>query len=190
FSVVDEVVACGDRDGLNMTRRLAREEAIFVGGSSGMAAWVALQVARGLRSDALVIVLLPDTGERYLSKVHSDEWMRDNYLLDPSMTRAADAVTGKARGVPQLLSVEATDPLRAALALIEQYDINQIPVFRGGEIVGTLYDSELLKAALQNPGVLDRPAASMMADPLPVVPSDVPMEHVTRLLTTRAAAVL
>src|SRR5207249_2280035 len=75
FSLIDQVVACGDRDGLNMARRLAREEAVFVGASSGMAAWVALQVARGLSEDALLVVLLPDTGERYLSKVHSDEWM-------------------------------------------------------------------------------------------------------------------
>src|SRR5262249_25402018 len=90
FSVIDRVISCGDRDGLNLTRRLAREEAIFVGGSAGMAAWVALEVAKDLAANALVVVLLPDTGERYLSKVHSDEWMRDNHLLDPAVTRVSD----------------------------------------------------------------------------------------------------
>jgi cystathionine beta-synthase len=81
FSVVDRVVQCGDREGLAMARRLAREEAIFAGGSSGMAVWVALEVAKELTPQDLVVVLLPDTGERYLSKVHSDAWMAQNGLL-------------------------------------------------------------------------------------------------------------
>ena len=80
FSVVDRILSCNDHDGLNMARTLAREEAIFVGGSAGMAAWVALEVAKTCGPDDLVVVLLPDTGERYLTKVHNDEWMRDNPL--------------------------------------------------------------------------------------------------------------
>jgi cystathionine beta-synthase len=190
FSVVDRIIACGDRDGLNLTRRLAREEAILVGGSSGMAAWVALEVARAASPDALVVVLLPDTGERYLSKVHNDEWMRDNHLLDPAITRISDAIGTKARGVPRLLSVQSTEPLRSALALIEQYDVNQIPVFRNREVVGTLHDSDVLRSALQNPAVLDQPAESLMAPALPVVSGSVSVEHVTRLLATGTSAVL
>jgi cystathionine beta-synthase len=190
FSLIDCVVSCNDRDGLNMARRLAREEAIFVGGSSGMAAWVALQVARPLDPESLVVVLLPDTGERYLSKVHSDEWMRDNHLLDPAVTRVADVVPNRARGVPRLLFVQSTEPLRAALSLIEQYDVNQIPVFRDSEVVGTLFDSDVLRAVLQDSAVLDRPAESLMAAPLPVVTSDVPVGEVTRLLATGTPAVL
>jgi cystathionine beta-synthase len=190
FSLIDRVIACNDRDGLNMTRRLAREEAVFVGGSSGMATWVALEAARPLPADALVVVLLPDTGERYLTKVHSDEWMRDNHLLDPEVTRVADVAANRARGVPRLLSVQASDPLRLALSLIEQYDVNQIPVFRGADVAGTLFDSDLLRAALQDASVLERPAESLMAAPLPVVASDVPVGEVTRLLTTGTPAVL
>jgi cystathionine beta-synthase len=190
FDVVDRVIACNDRDGLNMARRLAREEAIFVGGSSGMAAWVALQVARESRAGDLIVVLLPDTGERYLSKVHNDEWMRDNHLLDPTVTRVSEAIASKARGLQKLLSVQTTDPLRAALALIEQHDVNQIPVLRGSKVAGTLYDSDVLKSALQDPGALDRPAESLMSDPLPVVPSDVPVNEATRLLTTRPAVLV
>jgi len=191
FSLIDRVIACNDRDGLNMARRLAREDAIFVGGSAGMAAWVALQVAASAGPDALVVVLLPDTGERYLTKVHNDEWMRDNHLLDPEVTRVADlAAGGRRRGIPGLLSVQAQDPLRGALALIEQYDVNQIPVFRGADVAGTLYDSDLLRAALQDPAVLDRPAESLMAAALPIVSSDLPVGEVTRLLTAGTPAVL
>jgi len=136
------------------------------------------------------VVLVPDTGERYLSKVHSDEWMRDNHLLDPSVTRASEAIASKARGVPKLVTVQATDPLRVALALIEQYDVNQIPVMRGTVVAGTLYDSDVLKSALQDPGVLDRPSESLMSEPLPVVPSDVAVDEVTRLMRSRTPAVL
>src|SRR6266545_3046856 len=190
FSVIDRVISCSDRDGLNLTRRLAREEAIFVGGSSGMAAWVALQVAKELTADALVVVLLPDTGERYLTKVHSDEWMRDNHLLDPAVTRVEDVVGGKRRHVPRLLSVQAGEPLRKALALVEQHDVTQIPVFRGTEVVGTVYDSESLKRVLEDSSSLDQPVETVMAEPLPVVRSDEAVEQVTRQLASRIPAVL
>jgi cystathionine beta-synthase len=190
FSVIDRVISCGDREGLNMTRRLAREEAIFTGGSGGMAAWVALEAARGLGPDALVVVLLPDTGERDLSKVHNDAWMRDNHLLDPTVTRAGDLVGNKSRSVPGLLSVEVGQPLKRALALIEQYDVTQIPVFRDKEPVGTLFDNDILKTALADPAAVERPVEEWMAEPLPVVASDEPVAHVTKLLVSRNPAVL
>ena len=190
FSLIDRVVSCNDRQGLNMTRRLAREEAIFTGGSGGMAMWVALEVARALTPDDLVVVLLPDTGERYLSKVHNDAWMRDNHLLDPTATRAGDLVGNKRRPVPGLLSVEVGQPLKRALALIEQYDVTQIPVFRGGEPVGTLFDNDILKTALADPGAVERPVEEWMAEPLPIVGSDEPVDRVTRLLASRNPAVL
>jgi cystathionine beta-synthase len=190
FSVIDRVISCGDREGLNTTRRLAREEAIFTGGSGGMAMWVALQVARTLGPDDLLVVLLPDTGERYLSKVHNDAWMRDNHLLDPTVTRAGDLVGNKRRAVPGLLSVEVGQPLKRALALIEQYDVTQIPVFRGDEPVGTLFDNDILKTALADPSAVDRPVEEWMAEPLPVVGSDEPVDRVTRLLASRNPAVL
>src|SRR5262245_51966183 len=155
FSVVDEVIPCNDRDGLNMARRLAREEAIFVGGSAGMAAWVAIQVARRAGPDDLVVVLLPDTGERYLSKVHSDAWMRDNHLLDPAAVTVRDVIGNKTRAVPGLVSVEAGEPLKRALALLQQYDVSQIPVFRGQEPVGTLNEGEILKTALADPRAVE-----------------------------------
>jgi cystathionine beta-synthase len=190
FKLIDRVISCNDRDGLNLTRRLAREEAIFVGGSAGMAAWVALDVAKDLPADSLVVVLLPDTGERYLTKVHSDEWMRDNHLLDPAVTRVSDVVGGKRRKIPGLLTVNAGDPLRKALALVEQHDITQIPVLRGGNVVGTLFDNEILKRVLEDSSVLDQPVESLMGDPLPVVRSEEPVEQVTRMLASRNPAVL
>ena len=190
FDRVDQVISCNDRNGLNMTRRLAREEAIFVGGSSGMAMWVALEVARTLTPRELVVVLLPDTGERYLSKVHNDAWMRDNHLFDPAVTRVADVLAGKGRAVRGLLSVQSGDTLRKALSLVEHHDITQVPVLRGRDVAGTLYDSEILKRVLEHSSALDQPVETLMSEPLPIVEGDDPVDTVTRLMAARNSAVL
>jgi cystathionine beta-synthase len=190
FTLIDDVIAVNDRDALNMTRRLAREEGIFVGGSSGMAAWAGLQVARDLEAGKLVVVLLPDTGDRYLSKVHNDAWMRDNHLLDPDYTKAADALSAKSPTLSRLLWVEAGEPVRKALHLIQQYNVTQLPVFRGRKVVGTVYDNELLQRALEDPSNLEKPVETLMDPPLPVVGPDEPLGRVTRLLAERNAAVL
>jgi cystathionine beta-synthase len=190
FSLVDQVIACNDRDGLNTARRMAREEALFTGGSGGMAVWVALQAAKDLPAEALVVVIVPDTGERYLSKVHSDAWMRDNHLLDPGAASARELMGFKSRKMPPLMSVQVGEPLKKALALVEQHDVTQIPVFRGREVVGTLYDSDILRAALDDHAALEKPVEGWMAEPLPIVASDEPIERVTRLLAARSPAVL
>jgi cystathionine beta-synthase len=189
FSVIDRILSCSDRDGLNMARRLAREEAIFVGGSAGMAAWVAIEVARQAGPDDLVVVLMPDTGERYLTKVHSDDWMRDNHLLDPVVTRVRTLLAGQGRP-PGLLSVQAADPLRKALAIVQQHDISQLPVLRGEDLAGTLHDSDILKHVLESSAALDEPCEGLMTEPLPVVDPETSADAVTRLLAARNPAVL
>jgi cystathionine beta-synthase len=190
FKMIDKVISCGDRAGLNMARRLAREEAIFTGGSGGMAAWVALEVARTLPADALLIVLIPDTGERYLSKVHNDEWMRDNHLLDPSRASAGEVVDNKSRHLPRLISVEAGAPLKQALLLVQQHEISQIPVFRRGELVGTLEESEILKAAVADPAAIDRPVDGWMKSPLAVVDAGEHVDQVARRLAKEPAVLV
>ena len=190
FSVVDRILSCNDHDGLNMARTLAREEAIFVGGSAGMAAWVALEVAKTCGPDDLVVVLLPDTGERYLTKVHNDEWMRDNHLLDPSSVRVGNIAAGKAARVRTLFKVEAGEPLKRALALIQQHDVSQLPVFRGADVVGTLEEGDVLRTVLADAGSLEKPVDAIMGAPLPVVGAADPADVVTRLLAARSPAVL
>ncbi len=189
FSLIDKMMSCSDRNGLNMARRLAREEAIFTGGSGGMAVWVAIEFAKTLTANDLMVVLVPDTGERYLSKVHSDEWMRDNHLLDPGSSSAGQVVDTKSRKVPQLLSVSSGAPLKAALQLIQQHEVSQIPVMRGNDVIGTLDESEILKAAMSNPAAIDRPVDAMMKEPLAIVSADEHVEQITKLLV-RDPAVL
>jgi cystathionine beta-synthase len=190
FSIIDRVISCSDHDGLNLTRTLAREEAIFVGGSAGMAAWVALEVAKGCGPNDLVVVLLPDTGERYLTKVHNDEWMRDNHLLDPAAVRVGNVTSGKTPRLRTLIRMEAGEPLKKALSLIQQHEVSQLPVFRGREVVGTLLEGDVLRMALSEPASLERSVDPIMGPPLPVVGADEPADVVTKLLASRHSAVL
>jgi cystathionine beta-synthase len=192
WSVVDEVVQVGDRESLNMARRLAREEGLFCGGSTGTAVCAALEVAKTMRPDQLVVVMLPDTGERYLSKVHSDEWMRDNHLLDPDQTTVGALLAAKRRpaGAPALLAVAADEPVRRAVALVRAHDVSQLPVLAGGEVVGTVFDDEILKMVLEDAATLDRPVREVMAKALPTVTAEQPVSRVTRLLADRNPAVL
>ncbi|MEP7027672.1 MAG: pyridoxal-phosphate dependent enzyme [Candidatus Eisenbacteria bacterium] len=191
WTVIDDVVSVGDRESLNTARRLAREEGILAGGSAGTALWAAIEEAKRAKPGDVIVVIIPDTGERYLSKVHNDEWMRDNHLLDPTETLVSDLLFGKSTGGRAVLSVAAADPLRRALELVREYDVSQLPVLDGEQVVGTVYDAEIMKRVLDDPAALDRPVREMMEPPLPVVALDMPVTRVAQLLKQKhSSAVL
>ena len=191
FSVIDEIQTVNDRESLNLARRISREEGILVGGSCGTAAFAAIKIARGLGPESLVVVILPETGERYLSKVHSDDWMRENRLLDVEQVRVEEVIRGKTSGpLPALISIDSTDPLRKALYLIKEYDVSLIPVFRGKEVVGTLSDADVMEAALDDASALDRAVDSLMKKPLPTIDKSAHLSEAKRMLARRNPAVL
>jgi cystathionine beta-synthase len=192
MSIVDEWRSIDDRSAMTMARRLTREEGLFVGGSTGLIAHLALEVAREIDDpEALVVCLLCDTGERYLTKVFNDEWMRENQLLEPARIRAADMVAGKSDGAPrQIVSVAPETPVRQALGLITQHDVSQLPVVAEGDCVGHLAETTLMARVLEDMTLLDKSVQHLMDPPLPVVDAHVDLPGVARLLSRQNPAVL
>jgi cystathionine beta-synthase len=189
FTVIDEIVQVNDFQSLNAARRLAREEGILAGGSAGTALFVALQVARQAKEGETVVVLIPDTGERYLSKVHSDEWMRDNRLLDSSAVTVAEVIRGKRNHIPAMVSINYDEPASRALDLIREFNISQLPVLKDGKVVGSVTEGILLKKVLDGTATVETRLEYLIEKPLPTVPMDAHLPRVMKTLAESNAAV-
>jgi len=172
FQYLDDFVEVGDRESFLMARRLAQEEGLFVGGSSGSAVVGALRwlSTRPLPEGSTVVVLLPDSGDRYLSKFYSDDWMREKGLLDIGAT-ARDLVSRKP-GTPALVAVEPTTVVRDALSLLRHHGVSQAPVLSGANNVGRVQEDDVLRRSLTDETVLDRSVAALGSEPFPEVPAD------------------
>jgi cystathionine beta-synthase len=188
FTMIDEVIAVNDAQSLNLARRLAREEGILAGGSSGTALFAALQVARQAKPGQVVVVIIPDTGERYLSKVHSDEWMRDNRLLDSSRVTVQDVLIGKRDHIPPLVSINYDDTVDRALSLIREFNISQLPVLKEGNVVGSVSEGVLLQKVLDGSAHGDTRVEYLLEKPLPVVPLDAHLPRAMKVLSGSNAA--
>ncbi len=190
FDVIDEFRTISDRDAFRMGRRLTREEGLFVGGSAGLIVHLAVEVAREVDDpDALIVCVLPDTGERYLSKMYSEEWLRENQLLEPERLDAAALMAHKDGG-PDLVVVERDATVREALRLITEHDIAQLPVVHDGACVGALTESTVMARVIEDPDLLEQPVSSVMDAPFPVVDADTHADAIARLLGRETPAVL
>ena len=191
MSVVDEYHTVTDKDSFAMARRLTREEGLFVGGSAGLIAKVALDVARRLDDpDALVVTFLCDTGERYLSKLYSDEWMRENQMLEADHVTLGDMLTRKDANAPVIVSVAPTAGVRQALNLMSLHDVSQLPVMDGNECVGSVVEATLSQRGLETPALLDATVREVMDAPFPALTSDEAIEFAIKHLSKSTPAVL
>jgi cystathionine beta-synthase len=191
FDVIDEFHPVSDRDAFHMARRLTREEGLFVGGSAGLIVHLAVQVARRADDpDALVVAILPDTGERYLSKLYNEEWMRENRLIEPERMTAQAMIDAKDGGIPDLVVVKPEHTGREALALITGHGISQLPVFDDERCVGVVSEETLMARVIENPAVLDDTVRALMDPPLPAVMPETGIEDIARALSRHNRAVV
>jgi cystathionine beta-synthase len=191
FDQIDEFRQVPDRTSFTMARRLAREEGILVGGSAGLNVWLALEIAREVDDPAsMVVTILADTGERYLSKVFSDEWMQENQMLEAPRVTVEQLLERRPATAPALVSVAPAAAVRQALNLMTTYGVSQIPVVENGESVGGLIEGTLMTRALSQPSLLDRPVREVMEQPFPEVDAGAPADRVGAMLTRESPATL
>ena len=190
-SVTDEIVAVSDRDSFLMTRRLAREEGLLVGGSCGMAVVAALRVASRLTADDVVVVLLPYGGRGYLGKIFSDDWMADYGFFDgdgSAGTTVGEVLAGKSGDVPTLIHVHPYETVREAIDILREYSVSQMPVVKAeppvtaGEVVGSVSEKELLDLLFSGKAHLADALERHMSAPLPIVGSGEPVSAATAAL--------
>jgi cystathionine beta-synthase len=197
--VTDEVIAVSDAESFLMTRRLAREEALLVGGSAGLAVVAALKVAATAGEGAVVVVLLPDGGRGYLSKIFNDDWMADYGFLraETSEPTVQDVLAARETGkIPPLIHVHPDETVAAAIALLREYDVSQLPVVRqepplmAAEVAGSVDERDLLDALVAGRAGPDDRIASHMGPPLPVIGQGEPVSRAAATLEKAGAALV
>ena len=188
FSVIDKFEKVTDKDAAIYTRRLAREEGIFVGNSAGAAIKGVLQLKNELKKGDVVVVLFHDHGSRYVGKIFNDDWMRERGFLEEERKVALDLISSH-KDEP-LISVYAEELISHAVAKMRKYSISQIPVLKDDEYVGSLNDTHTYQFLIDNPDKINAPISSIMQKPFPVVDEQTKIEDISKLIDKETPAVL
>jgi len=191
LKVIDQMERVSDRDSFLMARRIAREEGLLVGGSSGTAAVAAVTLAKTLPPEAVLVVVFPDSGRGYMSKIFNDEWMIANGFIAEGKRKAAvgDVLRSKSP-LPPMVSVREDDVVKDALDLLRKYEISQMPVMRGSEIVGSVNDVAVMQAVFDQQDLLHEPVRDVMGRPFPALETSADIDSAYKLLTLANAAIL
>jgi len=197
-NICDQVIAVSDGESFRMTRRLAREEALLVGGSCGLAVVAALRAARAAGPRDVIVVLLPDGGRGYLSKIFNDDWMSDYGFLasETAEPRVEDVLGRKQGGLPPFVHSHPEETVRAAIESLREYEVSQLPVLNAeppvmaAEVIGSIVERDLLDALVSGRARPDDPVRGHMSAPLPMVGSGEPVSRAVAALEKAGAAVV
>lgn len=197
-SIVDRWEQVSDHDAFVMARRVTREEGILVGGSCGTAVVAAVRVANDLPKDSLVVVLLPDGGRAYLSKIYNDSWMSQNGFLESPAEEAkvADVLAIKTQTLPELVHVHPHERVGVAIETMREFGVSQVPVIKEddpeqpGAMVGSIRERDLLEVVLRVPDAFEKQVAEVMQPPMPMVDVGEPIESLVTNLGMGASAVI
>jgi len=186
--VVDETIAISDADSFAMAHRVTREEGLLIGGSGGTAIAAALQVAKDLTADDLVVAIVPDSGRGYLSKVFDDAWMATMGFSRVEGTVIGDLLATRDDDLPELIYVSPEDSVRDAALLMRKYGVSQIAVAKGdmplsaAEVIGSVSELWLMNQTYRSDEILDRPIEEVVQDPLPTIGAGEPINRAVSLL--------
>ena len=190
FTYIDEMIQCDDKESFLASRRLTREEGIFTGGSAGTALAGALKLCEKLTEDDIVVVLLPDNGNKYLSKIYNDDWMRENGFLVSERINLKYILEAKSSVIPRIVSVDLNATIRKAFDIIKQYNISHLPIFSDGKNIGTLSESKVLSSILDKTVSFDDSVKKIIDSPLPETHFNQDISVAIELLTRKEPAVL
>ncbi len=193
-TVVDEIIAASDAESFDMTRRLAREEGLLVGGSSGLAVVAALKAARDLPASAVVVVLLPDGGRGYLGKIFNEKWMRSyGFASENEGSTVRDLLRLKSEGLPALVHAHPSDTVHDAIEIMTTYGVSQLPVLSAeppvvmGEVVGSLDEQTLLDQVFGGKAAMTDKVADFVGVALPLIGINEPISSARQALTQSPA---
>jgi cystathionine beta-synthase len=188
FGIIDGFEKVTDKDGAVYTRKLAREEGIFVGNSAGSAIKGVLQLKDKFKPDDVVVVLFHDHGSRYVGKMFNDDWMRERGFLDEKVRTAAELV-GKGED-QDLITVRTEELVSHAIERMRSHEISQLPVIDSSGFVGSLDESDLFRSYFEDKNIAERPIKEVMSKPFPIVDKNTALEEISKLIDRNNPAVL
>lgn len=191
FQYIDKIINISDKESFTAARRLTKEEGIFCGGSTGTIIHVALEISKDLTENDVVVFIVCDTGERYLSKMHNIEWLKQNRMLDPQIRTLRDiSDIKKAKGFEEIISVKETDKVKDALELITKTGYSNIPVMNGRQSLGSIRENKLLGKLVEDPALYSLVIKDVMEESLPILDAKTEIEEVKKYLKNNSAVLV
>lgn len=191
MTVIDKIIKVTDKDSALMARKLSRLEGLFVGWSCGSAVHGALEYAKTLSKDDVMVVILPDHGTRYLGKIYNDSWMNDNQFIDKGfMLTAGEIIEQKGEEREPVITLDHTQTLAEAIQIMRNKYVSQIPVVKDGKVIGSLNENRVLFTILDDPQLKDSPVSNAMNDPFPFVLPSTRIDVISKMITKDNPAVL